>query len=75
MFLPLSANLWVLNGHDDTGGQNDLLPGLADVKDVDAILVVTKISKGRQEGGGGVTSLSCVAVVLSAKDADAILLL
>lgn len=30
--------LGVLDGHDDAGGQDELLPGLADVEDVDAIL-------------------------------------
>lgn len=30
--------LGVLDGHDDAGGQHELLPGLADVEDVDAIL-------------------------------------
>ena len=30
--------LGVLDGDDDTGGQHELLPGLSNVKDVDAIL-------------------------------------
>lgn len=38
VFLPHVTRLGVLDGHDDTGGQDDLLPGLADVEDVDAIL-------------------------------------
>lgn len=50
VFLPHVTRLGVLDGHDDTGGQDDLLPGLADVKDVDAILLIVKAGRG---GGGG----------------------
>lgn len=30
--------LWVLNGGDDSSGENDLLPGLSNVDNVDSVL-------------------------------------
>lgn len=39
---PLFLYLGVLDGHDDTGGQDELLPRLPDVEDVDPILLVLK---------------------------------
>ena len=53
-FFPSSifiTRLGVLDGHDDTGGEHDLFPGLADVKDVDAILFYIIFSGGGGAGG------------------------
>lgn len=47
-FTAVIFHLGVLDRHDDSGGQDQLLPGLADVEDMDTILVIVALHKHKE---------------------------